>query len=410
MKRLYILLILLILPLIVNAETLTYDVCDTCEYTELYRLETVINNISNLSDKDIIINVNKDTVGIGHYGNDTNKIKSMTINGINGATINPNYGMDICADNVTINNVIFNNINNNGINGIGIGNASNIIINNSIIPVLEIVWTSRNETLELNDILNIDEYSLNNLKIFALSGSNLIIKDLQMPNIRLSLIGGNYEIYNSSFNKIIHFYPTEYGNVLNDASSANIYNSKFKSLKYFNISNLLEIDEETQGNISAGLLFDIITDDMLPYDIYNVNAKDSTTGEYTNVETNVYFDKEAKLKPEDKLNLVNYLDYYTEDKEIEYTIEDESIAKIENKELIGLKEGSTKVTITTDEGHVIYRINLTVDKETIPEKIDKMTIKVPITGSVVKEWVIGLIVLIVGVIGMCSYILIKRKK
>ena len=32
MKRLYILLILLILPLMVNAETLTYDVCDTCEY------------------------------------------------------------------------------------------------------------------------------------------------------------------------------------------------------------------------------------------------------------------------------------------------------------------------------------------------------------------------------------------
>ena len=146
----------------------------------------------------------------------------------------------------------------------------------------------------------------------------------------------------------------------------------------------------------------------LNYDIYDMDL--TNMGDQLKSITTIYFDKEAKLKPGDTLNLVNYLDYYTEDKEIEYTIDDKNIAKIENKELSALKEGSTKVTVTTDDGHVIYRINLVVEKESIPEKIDKMTIKVPITGSKIKAWVVIVSALLLAVTLVCSYMLIKRRK
>ena len=126
--------------------------------------------------------------------------------------------------------------------------------------------------------------------------------------------------------------------------------------------------------------------------------------------TKIYFDKESDLKSGDKLDLISYLDYYTSDKEIDYVIEDETIAKIENKELVGLKEGQTNVTVTTDEGHVVYRIKLNVIKENIVEKIDDMTVKVPITGTKIKVWVLVSIILLFGVIGIVIFKLIKRKR
>ena len=126
--------------------------------------------------------------------------------------------------------------------------------------------------------------------------------------------------------------------------------------------------------------------------------------------TTVYFDKELKIKPSDKIKLTEYLDYYTDDKEINYTIEDETIAKIENKELIGLKEGQTNVTVTTDDGHVVYRIKLNVIKETIVEQIENKTIEIPPAGIKIKLWVLVSVILLFGIIGVCIYILIRSKK
>ena len=415
MKRLYILLILLILPLMVNAETLTYDVCDTCEYKNYNDVKASIDSISDLSDKDIIINfnINGEIVFMEQYGSETNQIKSITLNGTKETIINPYYGLGIHANTVIINNIKFQNSGNYGTNCIGV-TTDKIIINNSEVSTLILSISGDKSSNELNNILQMDDYSKERLKVLTLANngtSNVVIRELQLENARLSLIGGNYEIYNSAFSKIFH-YPSDLLEVdsLQEISSANIYNSKFKSIKYKEIPNIYELGEDEMEAMYYAFMIDKLSNDIYEYDIYNINARNPQTDEYTEVETNIFFDKELNIKPNDKVNLAEYLDYYTEDKEIEYTIEDESIAKIENKELTALKEGSTKVTVTTDEGHVVYRINLVVEKETIPEKIDKMTIKVPITGSKLKLWVLIVGGILLGIVGICASMLIKRKK
>ena len=390
MKK-YIYLILsaiLCVPFIVNAETLTYEVCESgCEYTNLWDVETAINNISDLSDKDIVINVNSDIANSLSIGDFDNVPNSVTING-NNHDINSSY-LDLLAKNITINNC-------NNLQTLTVADSDKINIKNSNIKEIQYMSIDSNHQIKSDEInllkkLNIDETSSNNLKTLFLLG-NFKIENLDFKNIVLVPLVGTINIYNSKLNKIVNV--PDRGKII-----ANIYNSTFNSLKYVNITS----EEDTVASEFIQYVDNTLDSSVLSYDVYDLSAP-----EYSN--TTVYFDKETKLKPNNKLNLVSYLDYYTEDKEIEYTIEDESIAKIENKELSALKEGSTKVTVTTDEGHVIYRINLTVEKETIPEKIDKMTIKVPITGSKIKAWVVVVSILLLGVIGVCSYILIKRKK
>ena len=393
-KYISILLTIFLIPIFVNAETLTYDVCESgCEYASLGDVRTAIRNLSDLSDKDIVINVNRDIDNYFEVGSIDNMANSVTING-NGYTVNSL--IEAYTDIVTVNNL---KTNNDG--EMDIFNAQKIIINNSDIKRLWIAYRDSSskpsiEEVNLNDILEIDQNSLNNLNAFALLG-NIIIENMDFSKQVLMLTGGTINIYNSNINKVTSV-------PIYESVTINIYNSNFNDLKYVNIPST----DSTEWNEILQLInlkFDI---SVLSHDIYDVNATDFI--EQYKSTTMIYFDKETKLKPSDKLNLAKYLDYYTEDKEIEYTIEDESIAKIENKELIAIKEGSTKVTVTTDDGHVVYRINLVVEKETISEKIDKMTIKVPITGSKVKAWVVVISVILLGVIGVCSYMLIKRKK
>ena len=69
------------------------------------------------------------------------------------------------------------------------------------------------------------------------------------------------------------------------------------------------------------------------------------------------------------------------------------------------------INIIGTRGNDIYIIKLIAEeKETIPEKIDKMSIKVPITGSKVKAWVMVVSITLLGIIGICCYMLVKRKK
>ncbi len=399
MKRIWILFIsLFLIPTLVNAETLTYEVCENgCEYSSLSDVETAIRNISDLSDKDIIINVNSDITSDYHLniGDFDNMANSVTINGnnhdFNGRSI------AFISKQVEINNC-------SNLREIDFVNSAKIDLKNSNIKAILLYYMDSNgqiksEEINLSEIFDIDEMSLNSLKTLLLLG-NFKIENMDLSNNVLMPIGGTINVYNSNLNKVFNFSEARIN------ITTNIYNSKFNSLKYVNIAS--EEDdavEEYERFLTSNLLDSSV---LISYDIYDLDK--ALYNEQLGTYTTVYFDKEAKLKPSEKLNLVDYLDYYTEDKEIEYTIEDESIARMENKELTALKEGSTKVTVTTDEGHVIYRINLVVEKETIPEKIDKMTIKVPITGSKVKAWVVVVSVLLLAVIGVCSYMLIKRKK
>ena len=410
---------LCVITLDVKAEILTFNVCDTCEYTNLDDVQNVINNISNLSDKDIVININSDIddnsygdsygVSIGDY---SNMVNSVTING-NSYNFNK-MNIYLFSKTIEINDC------NNVIHLTG-NNSEKINIKNSNIYQVDYLSIDSNgqiksKEINLKDVLDIDEESQNNIIFFEFAGNGKI-ETMDLGSTTIGLLGGTINIYNSHLERIFNY--SEYGSITTNITNCNIghilnsteqeniitniYNSKFNSLKYANITSvedpiMNEVTRFAESN-NPNLV-------KLNYDIYDVNIDEDNL--HTN--TTVYFDKEVKLKPGNKLNLVSYLDYYTEDKEIEYTIEDESITKIENKELIALKEGNTKVTVTTDEGHVVYNINLSVEKETIPEKIDKMTIKVPITGSKIKAWVVVVSAMLLGIIGGCIYMLVKKKK
>ena len=388
-KIVYLLLIMFLIPIFVNAETLTYDVCESgCEYTDFNEVYPAIDNIPDLSDKDIVININSNYTEVNDcsVGHENNIANSITFNGNN-----HRFDMQLSLFAKTININDFNTL-----FYIATIDAEKVNIKNTAITyLLGISYSNDNSQKKLRDILNIDQYSLDNIHQIGFNG-NFIIENMSFKNTLISSYMGSLNIYNCELNKII-------GIPIAENKEINIYNSKFNSLKYKNIKSLSD-EEYTKLNSEYEDFLNGSDSSVLSYDIY-----DTGNNQYIS-NTMIYFDKEAKLKPGDKLNLVNYLDYYTEDKEIEYTIEDESVAKIENKELIGLKEGSTNVTVTTDEGHVIYRINLVVEKESLPEKIDKMTIKVPITGSKIKAWIVVVSALLLGIVGVCIGMLVKNKK
>ncbi len=86
MKRILIIIIsFFLMPVIVNAETLTYEICKSgCEYSSIRQIREAINNIDDLQDKEIIIKVVDDYSeygGVLSVGSENNRIKSLTIDG-----------------------------------------------------------------------------------------------------------------------------------------------------------------------------------------------------------------------------------------------------------------------------------------------------------------------------------------
>ena len=87
-KYISILLTIFLIPIFVNAETLTYNVCESgCEYENLRNVNREIDAISDLSDKDIIININSDMQNYALWFNSSSIANSITING-NGNIVN----------------------------------------------------------------------------------------------------------------------------------------------------------------------------------------------------------------------------------------------------------------------------------------------------------------------------------
>ena len=473
MKRILVVTIsLFLMPVIVNAETITYEICKNgCEYDEVYSVGLNINQDPNLADKDIIIKVTDSAtydwpVENAIFGSNDNIIKSLSID-FGNSYINNNY--DYIYVNFYVDNLSLKNINYIGDNEetFYINSAKKVTISNSKVDAISFLYDTEDEIL-LNDVLNIDSQSLNNIKVLGLAG-NIGIKNMDFSNTVLRIIGGKINIWNSNIFRLMN-------SLEKNTAETNIYNSKFHSLIYKQLrddGSEYDDDFDVWRTINDGRKINNITNfDRYIFDVYLIYYH-----YFSN--TTVYFDKEAEIKVNDKLNLVDYLDYFTEDKEISYTIEDETIAKIENKELIGLKPGNTKVEVTTDDGHVIYNINLTVytvsEKKvsmkaetklklnsvfndldmsnisddvweisnlsvakivngeiislakgetdivatingvkyiyhlTVSDTLVSKEIKVPITGKNIKLWVVIVTILLLGVIGMCTYILIKKK-
>ena len=388
MKKISLFIIgLLIFPSFINAETITYNICESgCEYTSLESVETAINNTSDLSDKDIIININSDySNGYIYYSDTNNVIKSVVINGNNHSI----KDMEIGAKSIEINNLNFNK-------GIALYNSQRIKLINSKINRLRIGCLQGSspckETLNIKDVLETDNISFNNIKTLMTMG-NIKIENMNFVNKAIVNGGGLLTINNSQLGKVLNYPAMLF-------PKTDIYNSTFESLRYVNVTNEVDGYNEYRDFFQSD---GFNPSSLVSYDVYEFNSP--TYGKIT-----VYFDKEFEINPGEEIDLNNALDYYTSGKAIDYKINNEDIAKIENMKLKGLTGGKTRLTITTDDGHIVYRIWLKVKKEKVANKISKMVVKIPITGKKIKVWVVVVSILLLGVIGVCSYMLIKRKK
>lgn len=394
MKRIWILFIsLFLIPIFVNAETLTYEVCESgCEYSSLGDVGTAIYNISDLRDKDIIININSDLSEGNTYitigsNSDQKTANSVLING-NNFTVN-GFGFQTYVDNTFIKDLKSNDQSYSMIN-----NPKKITVKNSSIPIMGIVllndnYTIKSEEVNLNDVLEIDETSLNKLKFFELAG-NVRIDKMNLKDILVMQMGGTLNVYDSEIGKIFSFPQVAF-------VETNIYNSKFNTLKYKNLNSVTELENSYETYMQN---YDLSS---LEYDIYDYNAPSYS-------KTTVYFDKEFKIDTGEEIDLKNALDYFPEDEEITYLIDDDDIASIDNLKLKGLSEGKTYIEITASNGLLVYRVSLKVGEDNLPEQIDKITVRVPITGSKVKIWVLVISIILLTIIGMCTYILINRRK
>ena len=390
MKRIWILFIsLFLIPTLVNAETLTYEVCESgCEYTNLSDVGTAIGNISDLSDKDIIININSDlSNGYIRIGSESDQktANSVLING-------NNYAINFSSIYFYANSVTLKNIKKMERElYFYVYNAQKIKLENSDISQLLILYLDNStgsisqEEKDLSKILEIDEISNNNL-LLALVG-NIKIENMDLKNYIIALLGGTLNISNSEIGKTLSVPQSGF-------TTINIYNSKFNSLKYKNFSSFNEYSEAFNDEDSFS---------SLEYDIYDVMAPSYS-------KTTVYFDKEFEINSGEEIDLKSVLDYFPEDEEITYLIDDDDVASIDNLKLKGLSSGKTYIEITTGSGLLVYRVMLKVGEDNLAEQIDRMTVRVPITGSKIKAWVLVISLILLTLIGICTYILINRRK
>ena len=248
------------------------------------------------------------------------------------------------------------------------------------------------ETLNIKDILETDNISFNNIKTLMTVG-NMRIENMNFLNKAIVNGGGLLTINNSQLSKVLH-YPAR------AIPKTDIYNSTFESLRYINVTSEGDAYNEYRDFFYSS---DYNPSSLVSYDVYELYYP-------TNGKITIYFDKEFEINPGEEIDLNSALDYYTSGKAIDYKINNEDIAKIENMKLKGLTGGKTRLTITTDDGHIVYRIWLKVKKEKVAKKISKMVVKIPITGKRIKVWVIAVSVVLLGIVSGCAYILVKRKK
>lgn len=464
MKRLkYLLFIMLIVPLFVNAQTYTYNVCKSgCDYNDLNdAFAEVRSKTTNFNNDDVIINIT-DSESYNIYSYDINyssennsnyvNLKSFTFNG-NNAKISSSEGtrLRIFSKEVNFNNVNFENYWTDNINDnlqvnnlIGLAIYSdNLNIKNSKIGIIQAVKDyndfsdAANIKIDQSEIFKIDAVGLveaNDSKFynFNVNGSNFTLKNIQSNNISINFGGSGNSISNIDFDNLnvstiaiimfcqgkiqnSHFggiytpisnlsiYNTS-GKILNAAESAdsiiNVYNPVTDSLSYISLNSFENINQV----IPNGDFQKLYEPDTWLVNYADINSNNSTA------KINIFFDKEKTIKVGENTNFTELFSTLKNNDNIIYEVEDNTVAKVENNKIIGLKTGTTKITATAKDNVATYTLNLNVEKETIPEKIDKMTIKVPITGSKIKAWVVVVSVILLAVIGTCSYMLIRRKK
>ena len=168
-----------------------------------------------------------------------------------------------------------------------------------------------------------------------------------------------------------------------------------------NDENIAKIENGKVVALKEGKTALIVTTDSGHY-IHNISLT-VIKKEETNKKGIITVKEKGKVKLAEVFNVLS--DY---EGEIEWTISDPSIAKIENGEIIPLKSGTITITAVIDG--VTYTYDLTIT-DNVPEKIMHTTIKVPITGKDVEVWVIISVVMsMLVIVGVANLILIKNHK
>ena len=86
-----------------------------------------------------------------------------------------------------------------------------------------------------------------------------------------------------------------------------------------------------------------------------------------------------------------------------WEISNPSVAKVVNGEIISLSKGETDIIAIINGVKYVYHL-------TVSDTLVSKEIKVPITGKSIKLWIVIVTILLFGVIGVCSYMLIKSRK
>lgn len=450
MKRLkyLILTIIFCVPMLVNATNTTYNVCKNgCEYTEL---ETVLAELeargSHFENDYITINItDSETYTINDHriciADTSEEIKDFTING-NNATLVLNDSLFMYAKQINIKDVTIKdywdqdgnagtitgtfktyadklNLTNVKVGALSISEGE--FISNVTIDSSEIANIAVNGNVDIKDtearlirLANGTKYKLQNVTTYDMNinragGTDDEMSNIDFDNVTVNNLAAvfmsNGTIDDSSINSLFYAMGTldiknSSGKVLAGADGemtptvVNIYNTKNTSLDYQKVTNDNQMSE-------------ITTDD----DLFNNEAWKHTYSvvalEGANAEINIFFDGTKTIKVNDKLDFSTLFNTIKSGDKLTYKVDDTSVAKMDGNNIVGLKEGTTKITATSENGAVNYILNLTVEKATI---MDKMNVDVPITGKSIKLWMIILAGVLFGVIGVAVYMLIRRKK
>ena len=411
-KKIYYLLILLaFMPVLVKAETITFDICESgCEYASIEDAAMYISSKEG-TNHEVIINLHGGTHELSEvsfeFGDKISKLtfsgnnavlnveRDVTISDINDfemkdITINAGRDFELNVKNAILNNcnitagsITFMGINNNEMNTELINNRS----------YLDNIFTIKDSTFSgisaaLGNSITFDNSTLNNGFACAMADCYF-----EKSNIKGGIIGG-------------YMLP-----------GANVHIKAGNTLKEPIVRSLLTLN--TPADLidpmsNDGMLYEVAFMDQVDPNI----SRDLTNNIFYYQETNKTIKVETNISDYESefVNTYENSEDYDEIKDlpISWTSENESVATIKDGKIIPGNAGNTD--LIGKRGNDIYTIHLTVEKETLPEKInnvinntlEKKTIKVPITGKVVKLWVVIVGALSLIVIGVCTILLIKK--
>ena len=471
MKRIIIIVIsLFIMPILVNAETLTFNVCkDGCEYTNLSSISSIVNNVTE--EVNIIINITDSSEYEENYVNFYNdNINSIIINGNNSIITNDGSNgsiyfeasqviikdikfytneilfqgrsidsIDSYSNRVHLNNTFnisnceFNAKNNNEYSlirfGVGTFNIDNSIINTSLATDLASVHFNNSKVNK--EITNIIMYAIDS-HIYLYSNSSF---NHNMPRRRLTyndLMAGineiqlymngylteydSYELLADSglprevLNGGIHIYQDIEKTIKNDMNISE-FEPEFKntyenSIGYDDIKELpieWKSENESIATLDNGTIKPIANGQVdlvgtRGNDIYTMHLTVDMPAKKTN-------EKKVRMAPSTKITLNSVfkdLDISSLSDDV-WEISNPKVAKVVNGEIISLSKGTTDITGIVNGVKYVYHL-------TVSDTLVSKEVKVPITGKNIKLWIVIVTALLLSVIGICSYILIRKRK